>query len=599
MRLNDVTRSFVMHFVRIVRMVSRPLWRHFYANYRWRTRDIKSTQKESQYMRHNKLAGTRFLLGSRKHKPSTFTSLGNTIDCNCGVADNNNMLHSKSTYFYRWFSEHLDLVVSGLSTKNTNKVSKASKTSKASYLVPAVCGAALLGALGFIVNPAAGKAEAVYAAGESGSATTGSSISITFNKDSGGNPNTTTTIESGIVSYISNSFTVDTENIYKYDLIVSAAAGRNSQLTGTTYHGIIDGVGTTALSPSAFKENTWGYNFATTDTDIAKPSEQLTYTTLPEFSETLKPQYSSLYDLPDTDSKTFKLTFAARIMGDTRPADHYYTQAMISAIASAKGVVEGFGGVQTMQEFTSEICKNKVTTGTEGRLEDTRKNADGSTNVYWVAKLKDGNCWMTQNLDLGLSQGKVLSSADTNVAIDYTVPSLGYYSDPGEYLYIGADKSYAAAGACNIFGQTGCDPYFKNVENEEVKEEDAHYLIGDFYPYNIAIANSNSEGGSSICAKGWRLPTRAEFDALKTNEAGSEILNNNTIRKAPYYFIPSGRRSNTTGYQNAGNFGNYWSSTPGSTSSKSYFLAFDNKALGVGEDSQSHGFSVRCIISGQ
>ena len=48
-----------------------------------------------------------------------------------------------------------------------------------------------------------------------------------------------------------------------------------------------------------------------------------------------------------------------------------------------------------MQEMTSTICADAAENDT-AQLTDTR---DGKK--YWVTKLADGNCWMTQNLDLG------------------------------------------------------------------------------------------------------------------------------------------------------------------------------------------------------
>lgn len=53
------------------------------------------------------------------------------------------------------------------------------------------------------------------------------------------------------------------------------------------------------------------------------------------------------------------------------------------------------GSYYAMQDMTSEICNN-VTVPSEqstATLVDTRDN-----NTYTVAKLKDGKCWMTQNL---------------------------------------------------------------------------------------------------------------------------------------------------------------------------------------------------------
>ena len=73
-----------------------------------------------------------------------------------------------------------------------------------------------------------------------------------------------------------------------------------------------------------------------------------------------------------------------------------------------------------MQDMTPEICKNTkakngastVTPGNEvtKQLIDIR---DGKK--YWVAKLADNNCWMTQNLALDLKEGMTLTSGDTNL----------------------------------------------------------------------------------------------------------------------------------------------------------------------------------------
>ena len=57
-----------------------------------------------------------------------------------------------------------------------------------------------------------------------------------------------------------------------------------------------------------------------------------------------------------------------------------------------------------MQEMTSSICENSPQLATK-QLRDIR---DGK--YYWVTKLADGNCWMTQNLDLDLNYS--LAGAD-------------------------------------------------------------------------------------------------------------------------------------------------------------------------------------------
>ena len=73
-----------------------------------------------------------------------------------------------------------------------------------------------------------------------------------------------------------------------------------------------------------------------------------------------------------------------------------------------------------MQEMTPEVCE-KTEVGTVARLTDARDQKQ-----YWVAKLADGNCWMTQNLDLdlGVKDGDtdttVLTPADSDVSNNWT-----------------------------------------------------------------------------------------------------------------------------------------------------------------------------------
>ncbi len=88
-----------------------------------------------------------------------------------------------------------------------------------------------------------------------------------------------------------------------------------------------------------------------------------------------------------------------------------------------------------MQDMTSSICKDTI-----GRDGNTNQDASGSYIItpgseptkqlidirdgkeYWVAKLADGNCWMTQNLAYDLVKGKVLTPSDSDVSANWVVP---------------------------------------------------------------------------------------------------------------------------------------------------------------------------------
>jgi hypothetical protein len=64
-----------------------------------------------------------------------------------------------------------------------------------------------------------------------------------------------------------------------------------------------------------------------------------------------------------------------------------------------------------MQEMTTAICSASEI-GETKQLRDVR---DGK--YYWVTKLKDNNCWMTQNLDLNLTTaGLTAATSDISSA---------------------------------------------------------------------------------------------------------------------------------------------------------------------------------------
>ena len=201
-----------------------------------------------------------------------------------------------------------------------------------------------------------------------------------------------------------------------------------------------------------------------------------------------------------------------------------------------------FDGIQTMQEMTSTICADAAENDT-AQLTDTR---DGKQ--YWVTKLADGNCWMTQNLDLDITESG-LSANDTDIDADWissnayppisTVTSISqddFYGsyDLGDYLQISfGGSSYdvagnvSDAGFLNVSGSEWSDTYVANGEiisdwttaDQTNHTYDAHYLIGNYYSWMDATAGTgygltNGNASGSICPKNWHLPSQDDFSAL-------------------------------------------------------------------------------------
>lgn len=190
---------------------------------------------------------------------------------------------------------------------------------------------------------------------------------------------------------------------------------------------------------------------------------------------------------------------------------------------------------------------------------------------YTVAKLKDGKCWMYSNLKIA---GKTITSEDSNITGSYTVPSsnlssFNNYSSDNQAVYL--DSSY-----------------------------------GGYYTWQVATAGTGSSytsdgqnTPSSICPKGWRLPTgdsSGEFVTVN-NAYGGSVSSCANMSATPFPgFIRSGYIYGA--YINAQNeHFDYWSSTA-QDSGNAYTMACTSSWLKASRPYSRHaGFAIRCIAT--
>ena len=150
------------------------------------------------------------------------------------------------------------------------------------------------------------------------------------------------------------------------------------------------------------------------------------------------------------------------------PSGTYSTTVYYTAFA--EGIPQS---APSMQDFAITDCRNLNAEETI-QLTDIR---DGK--VYNVAKLKDGNCWMQQNL--ALDGDRVLTPQDSNVTTNIALPA-----NINEGAYPVVTKMQV------INNQEGYD--------------------GNLYNWCAATASGDCSSittnqTSSICPKGWQLPT--------------------------------------------------------------------------------------------
>ena len=191
----------------------------------------------------------------------------------------------------------------------------------------------------------------------------------------------------------SAALTVSTNNETGYSLYLSTANGKATLDS-------INPATTTAVQPvsgpvaaDGFGANTWGYNLGKdAATDSATYQAVPTTATAPQ-ATTAGPTLGDSTLAADI----YNLNFGAFINSDL-PSGTYTNTVTVSVVANP-AYVPNLTQISNMQDMTTEIC-NASTVGQTNRLTDTR---DGK--LYWVAKLADNQCWMTQNLDFDIPAG--------------------------------------------------------------------------------------------------------------------------------------------------------------------------------------------------
>lgn len=271
---------------------------------------------------------------------------------------------------------------------------------------------------------------------------------------------------------------------------------------------------------------------------------------------------------PETGDLT-KVTFGVSVKS-SQPEGTYTGGVIFTATANDGPVLpkpgdKSLDDIVYMQDMTPDICAKSVENETKWLIDER----DG--NQYYVAKLKDGNCWMTQNLALDLSTDITLTPKDTDVTSDYTptrnmdttvpakITNLDSYakvdlswnlSNGGKWVYAtpldgtlcseapGGANKYDSVMAGGTLADLNCNNRYVDVSGSEWTADpnygtgsgasftvvdtankiyNPHYLIGNYYSYSAATAKTGdnvvgsadgtSRAEGSICPRGWRLPT--------------------------------------------------------------------------------------------
>lgn len=210
----------------------------------------------------------------------------------------------------------------------------------------------------------------------------------------------------------------------------------------------------------------------------------------------------------------------------------------------------------TMQTFNKSTLTN---VGDSVELEDAR---DG--NIYTVKKLADGNVWMTENLRL---INKTISSTDSNL------PSGETYTVPASNLSSFTTTSYDTNSA-----------YLDST-------------YGGYYNFYTATAGTggtsltSGNAPSSICPKGWRLPTggsSGEFNTLYGQyNSAALLMGEPSFTLSGYVYNGSVRDQGAKGI--------FWSSTVGNANEAARMYLSSSSVYPSNINFKSCGHSVRCV----
>ncbi len=515
----------------------------------------------------------------------------------------------------------------------------------------------LLALASILVNPVIGSsASALESSGESGGgvrsegigadssssdtaimplAATTSTVNIAFNPKSVNGTVTPVDTVNGSRAKVEVQATVRVQNSGGYDVYI----GSNSSQLKNGEHAI-DSIGENeTYAYTDLPVNKWGYSFSKTTT-AADSYEALPSSLYSKAVDSNKSE--SILD----ETRNYTLSFAVNI-GSDKSAGVYSNQVTMSVVSSPRELTQ-LSEITDMQQMTTKVCNN-ASVGDSKQLRDTR---DGK--YYWITKLADGNCWMTQNLDLDLnyslaganeSTGVLLtpetsdvkenwipSSAKSTVA-DYTdknlfepttniadantiLPdnlglrswSLGDYilTDPAQNWNCGGGKKdLSECTEAEVGGQKMLAPYSTPLTANN--DESAHKIFGNSYQWNTATAGTgetitDGQAADSICPKGWKMPSFNNSDSgsfeglLNAYSIGSDVIK---LTSAPLYFVRCGGVGQlANGFLTEVGFsGTYWYSTRIPDALSLYHLQFwgDETILPAYPLIVVDGYSIRCL----
>ena len=303
--------------------------------------------------------------------------------------------------------------------------------------------------------------------------------------------------------------------------------------------------------------------------------------------------------------------------------------------------------ISCMQDVSSSNVATILASMTEGQqytLADSRDSKE-----YKVAKLRDGNLWMTQNLDHDIvSTSGFYTNENTDIGYNTTTgeydtatwtPSTATYPsynhtwnmstttpesyDPGDLYWNGTESDFTDwdtyYNSCDYSSSVPvCDESLNPISTYTSSTGTAQYHLGNYYNWTAAVAMNDSSSYTtygtlieqSICPAGWTLPrigtgddtfyalfneySFTESSYTDTDNDGVHDAGENALWTNPLYFTAGGSYDGLLGAVGSGGY--FWSPVVNNSySARSAYFGVDGYVNPSDFDDRGYGSSVRCV----
>ena len=442
------------------------------------------------------------------------------------------------------------------------------------------------------------------------------------------------------------------------DVTMNVSGGYNLTLKGNRNDGALVGTnnpsnsfssitGTVSADDFSAASNTqynnkWGYKVAKNST--TNNNYKAAPTTTPDTLDTVS-------NFSGTNS--YVLSLGARANNST-PVDSYSATFVISAVSTVNcnSNATSISEAICMQDLSgnnshADDVINSMVEGTQYRLMDQR---DGK--LYYIAKMKDGRVWMTQNLDLDLISD---INADNYVELNHNNTDLGWTTNDTTATWVptsATSTNVADWGTNTNTAPASFDPgdiyyYYDKATDTATTYNNAttatadcnaahndgtcdHYHVGNYYNWSAAVASNDTSSISSnytsandsICPAGWRLPAGrtsttstnpgyySEINYTWVNEGLATTYQTSSvtygtdgwknIRSSNMYMVAAGYKNGTSAPASTASYGYYWTNTNAYSTTSAYapyfysgglYPAYNNST----STARGRGMSIRCI----